>query len=240
MSKEIITKFCENCGNEFQTNKTKRGVSRRFCTRKCSAHVLGKNNTGRPRTAEWKKMMSLRNSGENNPFYNRKHSEDSKSSIGIKNSGKYDDKFGQEKSRKIRAKISDATSGDKNGFYGKTHSDNSKSKMGRDVSGEKNPMFGKGHLLRGEKNGSWLGGISFGEYGQIWNESLKTEIRKRDGFQCQICRNNGYDVHHIDYVKQNCEHSNLVTLCRSCHAKTNFNREHWIEFFRSKMKEIYE
>ena len=48
----------------------------------------------------------------------------------------------------------------------------------------------------------------------------------------QLCKKNGYDVHHIDYDKFNNCVANLITLCRSCHAKTNFNRESWIEYFK--------
>ena len=36
---------------------------------------------------------------------------------------------------------------------------------------------------------------------------------------------------HIDYDKKNCNSDNLITLCRSCHRKTNFNRENWIKYF---------
>jgi len=39
------------------------------------------------------------------------------------------------------------------------------------------------------------------------------------------------DVHHINYNKKNCDINNLVSLCRSCHMKTNFNREYWIKYF---------
>lgn len=38
-------------------------------------------------------------------------------------------------------------------------------------------------------------------------------------------------VHHIDYNKLNCNPNNLITLCKSCHMKTNFNREYWLDYF---------
>jgi len=34
-------------------------------------------------------------------------------------------------------------------------------------------------------------------------------------------------VHHIDYSKNNCSHNNLITLCKVCHTKTNYNRNYW-------------
>lgn len=41
-----------------------------------------------------------------------------------------------------------------------------------------------------------------------------------------------HDVHHIDYNKFNCNPENLITLCKSCHVKTNHNRNYWINYFK--------
>ena len=38
-------------------------------------------------------------------------------------------------------------------------------------------------------------------------------------------------VHYIDYNKQNRNPNNLITLCNSCNAKVNFNRNYWKNFF---------
>jgi len=71
-------------------------------------------------------------------------------------------------------------------------------------------------------------------YGEEWNAGLKKSVRERDGHRCVICERHQLEcgetlvVHHIDYDKINCHPSNLVTLCRSCHSKTNGNREHWM------------
>lgn len=43
-------------------------------------------------------------------------------------------------------------------------------------------------------------------------------------------------VHHINYNKRNNNPSNLISLCRRCHSKTNFNREYWLNYF----KKLYE
>ena len=39
------------------------------------------------------------------------------------------------------------------------------------------------------------------------------------------------DVHHIDYDKKNSNHDNLVSLCHSCHMKTNVEkkRNYWTQ-----------
>ncbi|MFH2074848.1 MAG: HNH endonuclease signature motif containing protein, partial [Pseudomonadota bacterium] len=55
--------------------------------------------------------------------------------------------------------------------------------------------------------------------------------RERDSFTCQNpdCRKNddGLVIHHVDYDKRNCNPKNLITLCRSCNGRANFNREFW-------------
>jgi len=90
-------------------------------------------------------------------------------------------------------------------------------------------------LLVGENNPAWAGGISFKKYGKGWTKALKESIRERDGYTCQVCDipQNGqkHDVHHVDYEKKNLEFDNLITLCRTCHLRTNWNRESWIAFF---------
>ena len=93
---------------------------------------------------------------------------------------------------------------------------------------------------KGEKNGNWRGGISKEPYSQNWTNDLKESIRKRDKYICQLCgihqdELNGWirklDIHHIDYKKRNLNPDNLISLCRACHQKTNFDRDYWIEYF---------
>ena len=89
-------------------------------------------------------------------------------------------------------------------------------------------------IHRGERGSNWRGGISFELYGFDWTKLLKHSIRTRDCFVCQICGKNGWIIHHIDYNKKNCNPDNLITLCNSCHAKTNFNRKYWTNYFYDK------
>lgn len=92
----------------------------------------------------------------------------------------------------------------------------------------------------GEKASNWRGGISFEPYSSEFNNSLKYEIRKRDNFTCQFpncgIKENGkvHDCHHINYDKKDSRSENLITLCSSCHMKTNFNREYWQNYFEMK------
>ena len=108
-----------------------------------------------------------------------------------------------------------------------------------------NPMKGKHHSIETlkkisercgnklDKHPNWRGGLSFEEYPIEFNDEFKQKIRKRDNWECKICncKNRSLDVHHIDYNKKNCKEDNLITLCHSCHTKTNYNRERWIKYF---------
>lgn len=75
-------------------------------------------------------------------------------------------------------------------------------------------------------------------YPPHFTEGLKLQVRRRDGFVCQECGcvellHRAHSIHHIDYDKDNCEMSNLITLCQPCHVRTNWNREYWMARFRA-------
>lgn len=70
----------------------------------------------------------------------------------------------------------------------------------------------------------WQGGISFEPYPITFNRPFKRQIRERDRYTCAVCGAPGSSVHHINYVKDDTTPANCVTLCRSCHAKTNHHR----------------
>ena len=157
-----------------------------------------------------------------------------------KNSGKF--WLGKKMPLKMRQKMSDAKQGDKNpakrldvrkklkkaklgkvsGFKGRKQTEEARRKIGKEKMREKNP--------------NWLGGKSFEPYSIDWTETLKKSIRQRDRYTCQICgKEPAVSVHHIDYNKKNCNSNNLITLCRSCHSKTNHNKKYWINYFRKSI-----
>jgi len=97
----------------------------------------------------------------------------------------------------------------------------------RNKSGKESPGF-----IHGESNFPYL---------SDFNKPLKLKIRVRDNYKCQICdlkekyntRGNKkikLIVHHIDYNKDNCDKSNLLCVCNSCHSKTNHNRDYWYAY----------
>ena len=95
--------------------------------------------------------------------------------------------------------------------------------------GKKLPQFS------GKNHPNWNGGSSFEPYSIDWTKTLKRSIRERDHYTCQVCgKEPATSVHHIDYNKKNSNPDNLVTLCRSCHTKTNYNRNNWIKYFHEK------
>ena len=82
----------------------------------------------------------------------------------------------------------------------------------------------------------WLGGKSFEPYGIEFNNVLRKRIRERDNYICQECfeKQNGIRlcVHHINYNKDDNREYNIISLCLSCHVKTNFDRKHWERHFK--------
>ena len=95
-------------------------------------------------------------------------------------------------------------------------------------------------LKKGPLHPNWKGGSSQKPYPYGWTEKLKESIRLRDGYRCRLCgkgqdkNKKKHHVHHIDYIKENLNPKNLITLCVSCHTKANYNRQYWQEVFQSK------
>ncbi len=142
-------------------------------------------------------------------------------------------------------------SGEKNGFYGKHHSEETKAKLSishlknpsRYWLGKKRPSLSEetkkkmSKSISGKNHWNWQNGKSLEPYSIDWTITLKISIRERDKYTCQICgekqNEKAFSIHHIDYDKKNCNPINLITLCKKCHAKTNFNRDKWIQYFKS-------
>jgi len=133
-------------------------------------------------------------------------------------------------------------------MYGKHHTKEARQKMSKALKGkifseEHKQKIGKTH--RGKNHFNWRGGISFKPYPPSFNQQRKERIRVRDNFICQLCGvpelecNRRLSVHHIDYDKNNCRHNNLISLCRSCNSRVNYNRNKWTEHFQRKVAQSY-
>jgi hypothetical protein len=92
---------------------------------------------------------------------------------------------------------------------------------------------------KGELNPAWLGGSSYEEYGQEFDENLKEQIRFLNNYKCVICGcsqlENGrqLDVHHIDKNKKNNQINNLIALCIRCHSHLH-NSKNFKEILRNE------
>jgi len=163
--------------------------------------------------------------GKNNPMFGKHHTEKTKKKIS-------------------KMKIELGLKGDKNPNYNpnsKTHN-NKCPDCGKHISF--NAKFCRKHYGIGNRNHQWLGGKSFEPYNSKFTGELKKQIHSRDNFECQCCgisNQNHIDkyldslcIHHIDYNKKNNEIKNLISLCYKCHAKTNYRRAKWMQFFLKK------
>lgn len=97
----------------------------------------------------------------------------------------------------------------------------------------------------GENTYNYIDGRGGHEYPAEFQHK-RNKIRERDNHICQNCSmteeehliiyGNNLDVHHIDYNKKNNNDTNLISLCKQCNIRANFNRDYWKSFYQEKMK----
>ena len=97
------------------------------------------------------------------------------------------------------------------------------------------------HTGAGHPN--WKGGISKEPYCQDWGKDLKEFVKERDGYKCLNpdcwCKDNMLSVHHIDYNKKSCGPENLITVCRSCNARANSDRNWHQAWYQAILNKRY-
>lgn len=198
---------CLKCGKSFRTYPSKIALGRgKYCSKKCSnlATLIKKGQHLSPLT-EFKRgnsPLKVRLSGKRVAW--------NKGTKGIIKANKGSFQKGERRSHRTEFKR-----GHKPSWTG-----------------------GKRPELSGANHSNWLGGKSFEPYPLSWTEDLKNAIRKRDNYKCQECGcpqiecNRKLAIHHIDYDKRNLNPINLISLCVSCHSKTNRNREYWTNYFK--------
>ena len=183
------------CG-ELRLKYNDRGTEVRYIS---GHNSKGENNPfyGKKHTDETRAKMSESHpdvSGENGYFFGRHHTEKTKQ----KNSEAH---LGKKLTEEHKKKISDGQKGENNRFYGKKHSDESKKKIS-----ENN---GRGHLgkhrseetkkkisdaQKGDKSYNWQGGKSFEPYCKRFNERFKESIRDMFSRTCLLCSNTEQDI----------------------------------------------
>ena len=200
-------------------------------------------------TEKTKNRISKAHKGKPSGMLGKYHSEETKKKLRVARIGRKP-MLGKNHTKVAREKMSKAHIGNTNGFQkghkmwlGRKHTKETKRKiseirkttgapwnLGRKFSEEHRRKISE--AKKGDKCHFWRGGVSFEPYSTDWTETLRRSIRQRDRYTCQICgKEPTIFVHHIDYDKKNCDPENLITLCKDCHNKTNFNRKHWIEYF---------
>ena len=194
---------------------------------------------GRKHTPETRAKISALKSGRKNPCWDKSPSLETRAKISAALQGR-------RCSSEVRAKISASKCGPKHPMWGKHHTPETKAGISAARKGRKHSQEARAKISiarRGSGNGHWLGGISRLPYAWTFNDELKEEVRRRDGYKCQLCGvpqaecKKKLPVHHIDYSKGNSDPVNLVTLCHSCHARTNENRKQWMALFHYKALE---
>jgi hypothetical protein len=142
---------------------------------------------------------------------------------------------------------------------GKKHTLESRMKISMSTAGKNHPNYGKttppdvkakiSMSKMGEKNGRWLGGISFEPYCPKWNKDLRRRIRAYFNYQCVACGKDQLEesrqlsCHHVEYNKKACcdgKPVHFAALCYRCHAKTNSDRERWENMLHRIIDEMWE
>jgi len=178
--------------------------------------------------------------GKNNPFFGKKHSEESRE----KNRQAH---LGVKLSEEIKNKISKALTGRKisketkrkigKGNKGKIRSNKTKEKISITKTGQyltDETKLRMSLARSGSGNAAWKGGITNDPYCSGWQQ-LSKELKEDDNNRCQnpLCKGVSQQItsHHIDYDKEHCHPDNLITLCNSCNVKANSNRDWWQVFY---------
>lgn len=131
----------------------------------------------------------------------------------------------------------------------KKHTKESRDKMS---AIRKGMVFSKEHCKNisksksGKNNPNWNNGSSFTPYCPKFKDEFKERVREYFNRECFNCDKSEVDdgrklsVHHIRYDKMTCCNDTkplFVPLCKSCHSKTNNNREYWGTKLTSKLME---
>lgn len=197
----VYKKECVECRLPYLTEMSRPSD---YCSNFCSTTSVS-----------FRKKLSKTNAGTKNNMYGKKHTKISLNKMSSNRRGKMvgcdNHNFGGLK-ESTKKKLS-------NGMKGRKASEKTKLKM----------SFKRKGTRLGPENPMWCGGISCGDYCVDWTDDLKILIKDRDGYKClnPYCYKNDSKlvVHHIDYNKKNCNHTNLISVCSSCNSRANKDRE---------------
>ncbi len=184
-------------------------------------------------------------------YKGREFSEETRAKIGAKHKGKI---IPPEQRAQISAKLTGRKASDETKKKlseirkGKPHSEEWVKKISMAQKGKPRPKLPDdveaerrrkiSQSMQGCNAPSWKGGISFEPYCEKFTREFKERVREFFGRTCVECGTpeNGQklDVHHVNFDKSSCCSDAaplFVALCRTCHMKTNYNRDYWENHF---------
>lgn len=145
-------------------------------------------------------------------------------------------------------KIRAAQMGNKN-MLGKTLSSETKLKIGIKSKGRvvsEQVKLNASVRNSGSGHPQWKGGISFLPYCQKFNAEFKERVRVFFNHTCVECgqpqTTYQLHIHHVNFNKQSCCDNTapiFVSLCHSCHSRTNYNRIFWEYWFTEMIMRHY-
>lgn len=254
--KERTEFVCQNCSKSFY--KTNKNSKQKFCSRKCYLEDHSKNMREIKCFSCGKEFITSREAKNDKIFCSRKCYLEDHASIMVEficpicgkifeqSKGLTDKRLCCSKDCAMKYINTDE---DRNNKIGKTLRE--KYKNGERVSWSKGLTWETDErvrkmsitILEGYQNGRDVHNKGVGNdslYCDAWkDQEYKDDIMERDNFECQnpFCYHTTFTlcVHHIDYDKGNCHPNNLISLCRSCHGKSNFNRDEWQNFYETGM-----
>jgi hypothetical protein len=212
---------------------------------------LSEAHTGKILTEETKQKMSRVRRG-------KPHSKEHSENIGRALKGRVftpewreklrQARLGKKATPETRKKMSESRSGENNSFFGRSHSDETK----RYVSDYRI----KNGIASGKNNPMYINGSSYEPYCKKFNPEFRRRVRSFFKDTCQMCGHvhtrgeKNMTVHHVNFRKDSCCSTDVVplfvTVCtgekgnRSCHAKTNHDRDYWEICFTQLIRNKYD
>jgi hypothetical protein len=238
--------ICCDCGKKIKIDSVRCNP----CSAKFKIKINPPTMLGKHHSEETKRKMSLAALGEKNHRYGTKHNAAFKLLMSNRMRGSNHPHYGIPMPLETKLKLI-AANRERKGEKRCPCPIDRRQKISAKLIGKPVWITGKTAknfpcISHGEKRYNWKGGYSYLRtmYDEKFSSEFKKRIRNRDEHKCKLCKteeknmNYKLNVHHIDYEKKNTCEENCISLCKSCHIKTNSNRKYWKELLIKTMGDI--